>query len=100
MTPPPPFDPALKPPGHMTLERIEGQLIAHRNLLTLILSDLRRRDGAAELMASLDSLSVMQDHQEDPGATISAAAAIEGALAREIAAVLEASSTAETSQDG
>ena len=70
-------------------QKAEGLLIAHQKILSLILAHLQRRDGADDLMAALDTLSVMQDHQEDPGAVISGAEAIEGALAQEVVAVVQ-----------
>ena len=77
------------PSGQVSRESIEGQLMAHRKILSLILAHLQRSGGADDLMAALDTLSVMQDHQEDPGAVIGGAEAIEAALAQALADVVQ-----------
>jgi len=71
-----------------TPQSVEGQLLAHRQVLALLISHLQRADGAANLMAALNSLSIMQDHQEDPGAVVDGAVAIQGALANEVGLIL------------
>ena len=79
-------------PQGLSPEAVEGRLIAHRTVLALILAEVQKGGGALALMEQLESLSVMQDHQEDPGAVTSGPEVIEGALAAEIAAVVLAAS--------
>lgn len=75
---------------YLTAEVIEGRLLAQRRVLGMILAQMQRAGIAGDLMETLDSLSVMQDHQEDPGAVISGPEAIEGAIALEIHAIARA----------
>lgn len=65
-------------------ESIERQLLAHRQVLALLITELRRLNGAPDLTTALDRLSIMQDHQEDPGAVVDGAVAIQGTLAGEV----------------
>lgn len=65
-------------------EAAEGQMLAHRKVLVLLIREMQRRGDATDLLSAIESLSVMQDHQEDPGAVPDAAVAIQGALAEEI----------------
>ncbi len=76
----------------LSSDAIEGRLMAHRTVLAHILAHLQQGGQATQLMEQLDTLSVMQDHQEDPGAVISGPEVIEGNLAEEIRAVVLAAS--------
>lgn len=86
--------PALTPapPAGLSPEAIEGRLMAHRTALGLMLAQMSRNGSAAGLIETLESLSVVQDHQEDPGAGTGGPEVIQGALAQEIAAVMLAAS--------
>lgn len=68
---------------------IEGRLIAHRQLLSLIVASLSKTSQAAEILSFLEERSAFQGNEEDPGAVPSQAYAIELALADELRLVAE-----------
>ncbi|WP_103336320.1 hypothetical protein [Pseudotabrizicola formosa] len=75
-------------------EAIEGRLLAQRKVLALILSRLLHQEGARDLRDALDTLSVMQDHQEDPGSILDGPEVIQSAMAVEIRAITLAATRA------
>jgi hypothetical protein len=75
-------------PAGLSPDAIEGRLTAHRTVLALILAELQRTGHGQQVLERLDSLSVVQDHQEDPGAAPGGAEVIQGSEAQEIRAVL------------
>lgn len=76
--------------GDAADEGVEGRLIAHRQLLTLIVAAL---DGPAgdRIRAFLEERSVLRDGQEDPGGVPTAEAAVGLALAEELRLIAERS---------
>ena len=68
---------------------VEGRLIAHRQLLSLIVAALSKTSQAGDILAFLEERSVFQGNEEDPGAVPSAENAIALALAEELRLVAE-----------
>ncbi|WP_354004059.1 hypothetical protein [Pseudotabrizicola algicola] len=91
-------DPA-PPRAGLTVEAIEGKLLAQRKVLALILSRLLGSDAGRDLRAALDSLSVMQDHQEDPGVLLDGPEVIQSALAVEVREIVLAATRAQTAME-
>lgn len=69
---------------------VEGRLIAHRQLLSLIVAALDGPAGA-DVRAFLEEHSVFQDGQEDPGAVATPEAAIGLAISDELRLISERS---------
>lgn len=83
----PPADDSVAASGTgitLSMEAVEGRLLAQRKVLAQILAHLLQQTGGRDLAEVLDTLSVMQDHQEDPGAVPGGAELIEGTIASEI----------------
>lgn len=81
-----PQDAAPAPDGPAAdTARLEGMVLAHRRILSLLLA----RHADAALLDELDSRSVMHDHQEDPGAVPSEALAILATEAEEYRQIAE-----------
>lgn len=74
----------------MTPETLEGHLIAQRKLLAMIIAELAEQGGETRIWDFLEERSVMQDHQEDPGAVPTEALAIEAAVAEEMSLIADA----------
>ena len=70
---------------------IDGRLIAHRQLLSLIVAALAETPQGAPILAFLEERSVFQGGEEDPGVLPSGAHAIELALADELRLIAERS---------
>ncbi len=70
-------------------DSVEGRLIAHRQLLSLIVASLSKGSGAADILTFLEERSVFQGNEEDPGAVPTSPYAIELALAEELRLVAE-----------
>ncbi|MDO9638406.1 MAG: hypothetical protein Q7J44_07665 [Pseudotabrizicola sp.] len=68
----------------LSMEAVEGRLLAQRKVLAQILAHMLQQEGGRDLEEVLDSLSVMQDQQEDPGAVPDSADLIQGTIASEI----------------
>lgn len=83
----------------LSIEAVEGRLLAQRKVLALILAQLLRQDGGRDLRDALDTVSVMQDHQEDPGAVPDGPEIIEGAMAVEIREIVRAAVRAQTTMN-
>lgn len=88
--------PKLPTDATLSIESVEGRLLAQRKVLALILARMLRQDGGRDLRDALDTLSVMQDHQEDPGAVPDGPEIIEGAIAVEIREIVRAASRAQS----
>lgn len=71
-------------------EGVEGRLIAHRQLLSLIVAALDGPEGEG-IRAFLEERSVLRDGQEDPGGVPTPEAAIGLALAEELRLIAERS---------
>jgi hypothetical protein len=76
------------PPAVLSPETIEGRLLAQRKVIALLVGQMLQQGGGRELRDALDTLSVMQDHQEDPGAVIGGAEVIQTALAVEVRTIV------------
>lgn len=72
----------------LTMETLEGRLIAQRKILALLLARLPA-DEAASVWEYLDERSTMQDAQEDPGAVPDAGVALQVAIAEEVRLIAE-----------
>lgn len=81
--------------SQLPAEELEGRLNAQRETLAMLIAELAHfQTNAANaqvpgVIDALEELSRFQDHQEDPGAVPTAAFAIEGAMTREFALILE-----------
>lgn len=82
--------PVAAPGAALSIEAVEGRLLAQRKVLAQMLARMLQQDGGRDLRDALDALSVMQDHQEDPGAVPDGAEIIEGAIAVEIREIVRA----------
>ena len=80
----------------LSIEAVEGRLLAQRKVLALILARMLQQDGGRDLRDALETLSVIQDHQEDPGASLDGPEVIQGALAVEIREIVLAASRAQS----
>ena len=80
----------------LSMEAVEGRLLAQRKVLALIVARLLQQADGRDLADVLDTLSVMQDHQEDPGAVPGSAEVIEGTIASEIREIVLAASRAQS----
>ncbi|MDR7124286.1 hypothetical protein [Pseudotabrizicola sp. 4114] len=85
--------------GTLSIEAVEGRLLAQRKVLALILARMLAQEGGRDLRDALDTLSVMQDHQEDPGAVPDGPERIEGAIAVEIREIVRAALRAQTTMN-
>ncbi len=72
----------------LTMETLEGRLIAQRKILALLLARLPAEEAPA-LWEYLAERSTMQDAQEDPGAVPAPGVGIEVAIAEEIRLISE-----------
>ncbi|MBA3324870.1 MAG: hypothetical protein H0T41_06250 [Rhodobacteraceae bacterium] len=74
-----------------TKHGLDGRLIAHRQLLSLVVAALAETPQGAPIRAFLEERSVFQGGEEDPGVLPSGAHAIELALADELRLIAERS---------
>jgi hypothetical protein len=65
---------------------IEGRLTALREVIKIVLGALSQ-EQRMQVDEALQALTVVADGQEDPGAVVTSAFAVEGARAREIRAI-------------
>ena len=71
-------------------ESLEGRVLAHRQILGAILAEMRAREGGAGPVEQLlESRSLFQSGEEDPGAVPDPGIAIEAALSEEMRLVSE-----------
>lgn len=70
---------------------IDGRLMAHRQVLSLIVAALAETPHGAPIRAFLEERSVFQGGEEDPGVLPSGAGAIQLALADELRLIAERS---------
>ena len=81
--------------SQLPAEELEGRLNAQRETLAFLIAGLAHIQAGAggaeapDVIEALEEHSRFQDHQEDPGAVPTAAFAIEGAMMREFALILE-----------
>jgi hypothetical protein len=80
-------------------ESVEGRLIAHRQLLSLIVAGLGAPDEE-RIWAFLDERSVFQDAEEDPAALPTPAHGIQLALADELRLISEKARVLADRRDG
>ncbi|PTE21932.1 hypothetical protein C5F48_09730 [Cereibacter changlensis JA139] len=72
----------------ITMETLEGRLIAQRKLIALLLARLPEAERPA-LWEYLAERSTMQDAQEDPGAVPTAGVGLQVAIAEEFRLIAE-----------
>lgn len=82
----------------LTNAEIEGRLNALREIVTTLLGEVRD-EGTANVVAALDRMSSIENHQEDPGVVSSRAFAVESARLREINVIRDACSPAAHTAD-
>jgi hypothetical protein len=68
---------------------MEGQLLAHRRILQLIVGELAGTAAAERIEDLLRERSMLQDGQEDPGAVETAGMGLELAVAEEFRRVVD-----------
>jgi hypothetical protein len=73
----------------MNQETLEGQVLAHRRILQLIVGELSGTSIGDRLTTLLRERSTLQDGQEDPGAVETAGIGLELAAAEEFRRVVD-----------